>query len=97
PRKYRIADVVIYAHEEPVEDLPPQLPLAVIEIVSPDDRQHELMKKLEEYRAWGVPYVWLVDPALPRIPRYQEGGPIPVSALEIPEFEALIAREEVLP
>jgi len=97
PGKYRIADVVIYAHEEPVEELPAQVPLVVIEIVSPDDKHDEIMKKLEEYRAWGVPHVWLANPALRRIYMYRDGGLIPVAVLELPEFGVRIPSEEVLP
>ena len=96
PRKYRIADVVVYAHEEPVEELPTQVPLVIVEIVSPDDKYAELMKKLEEYRAWGVPHVWLADPALRRICVYRDGGLVPVTVLELPEFGVQIPAEEVL-
>ncbi len=96
PGKYRIADVVIYAHEKPVEELPVQVPLVVIEIVSPDDKYAELMKKLEEYRAWGVPHVWLADPALRRICVYRDGALVPVMVLELPEFGVRIPVEEIL-
>jgi len=96
PRKYRIADLVVYAHEEPVEELPAQVPLVVVEIVSPDDKYAELMKKLEEYRAWGVPHVWLADPALRRICVYRDGGLVPVAVLELPEFGVQIPVEEIL-
>jgi len=97
PGKYRIADLVVYAHQEPVEELPTQVPLVVIEIVSPDDRYDELMKKLEEYRTWGVPHIWLADPALGRTYAYRDGGLIPVPVLELPEFGIRILAQEVLP
>ncbi len=97
PGKYRIADLVVYAHQEPVDELPEQLPLVVIEIVSPDDRHDELMKKLEEYRTWGVPYIWLADPALGRTYAYRDGSLIPVAVLELPEFGIRIPAQEVLP
>ncbi len=96
PRKYRIADLVVYAYEEPVEELPDQVPLVVVEIVSPDDKYAELMKKLEEYRAWGVPHVWLADPAQRRICVYRDGGRVPVTVLELPEFGVQIPVEEIL-
>jgi Uma2 family endonuclease len=32
------------------------------EILSLDDRMSELRAKLDEYRQWGVPHVWLADP-----------------------------------
>jgi Uma2 family endonuclease len=42
--------------------VPDTPPLIAVEILSPDDRLTEVREKLEEYRAWGVPHVWLVDP-----------------------------------
>src|SRR5713226_4368597 len=86
PKKYRIVDLAVYAHREPAEELPRELPLVVVEIVSPDDRYEELMQRLEEFRIWGVPHVWLVDPGLQRIYVYREGGLTPVEAFELPEF-----------
>jgi Uma2 family endonuclease len=59
--RYRIPDVAVFHPREPglVPDTPP---LIAVEILSPDDRLTEVREKLEEYRAWGVPHVWLVDP-----------------------------------
>ena len=96
PRKYRIVDLAVYAHQEPVEELPTELPLVVIEIVSPDDRFEELMNRLEEFRAWGVPHVWLVDPGLRRICVYREAGVTAVEAFELPEFGVRIAAGEII-
>ena len=96
PGKYRIVDMAVYAHQEPVEELPKDLPLVVIEIVSPDDRHEELMERLEEFRAWGVPHVRLVDPGLHRMYAYRDGGLTPVTAFELPEFDVRIAANEIL-
>ena len=48
------------------------LPLLVIEILSKDDRYHDLMEKLEEYRVWGVPNIWVIDPLAKRFSIYTE-------------------------
>lgn len=95
-KKYRIVDAAVYAHREPTGELPLELPLIVIEIVSPDDRYEELMQRLEEFRVWGVPNVWLVDPGLARIYVYSDGGVTAVSTFEIPEFDVLIPAEAIL-
>ena len=96
PGKYRIVDLAVYAHQEPVDELPRELPLVAIEIVSPDDRHEDIMKRLEEFRAWGVPHVWLVDPGMGRMYVYSDGGLTAVAAFELPEFSVQIAAEEVL-
>ncbi len=34
----------------------------MIEIVSPDDTPVEMIQKIGDYQAAGIPYVWVVDP-----------------------------------
>ena len=96
PRKYRIADLAVYANQEPAEELPRELPLVVIEIVSPDDRHEDIMTRLAEFQAWGVPHVWLVDPGLQRLYVYHNGGLTAVEAFDLPEFGVRIAAGEIL-
>jgi Uma2 family endonuclease len=97
PGRYRIVDLAVYAHQEPVDDLPRELPLVVIEIVSPDDRHEDIMERLEDFRVWGVPHVWLVDPGIGRMYVYRDASLTAVAAFELPEFGARIAATEVLP
>jgi len=56
-----IPDVAVFHPSEPsrVPDAPP---LVVVEVLSLDDRLTAMREKLEEYKAWGVPHVWLADP-----------------------------------
>ncbi len=58
------------AVQPPQESVPSTPPLLVIEILSKDDRYHNLMEKLEEYRVWGVPNIWVVDPLAKRLAVY---------------------------
>ena len=96
PGRYRIVDLAVYAHQEPLDDLPRELPLVVIEVVSPDDRHEDIMERLEDFRAWGVPHVWLVDPGIGRMYIYHDGSLTALAAFELPEFGVRIAAEEVL-
>jgi Uma2 family endonuclease len=95
-RRYRIADLVVYSDQKPLGLLPTQLPLVIAEVVSPDDKHEDLMKRLEEYRAWGVPHVWLVDPGLRRLYVYNQSGLASVPAFELPELHVRIPIEEIL-
>jgi Uma2 family endonuclease len=72
PGRFLIPDVAVFHLDEPglVPDVPP---LIAIEILSPDDRLSEVREKLEEYRAWGVPHVWLVDPHSRRLYSCDDG------------------------
>ncbi len=56
-----IPDVAVFYPDEPPR-LPITPPLIVAEVLSPDDQLRSVRKKLEEYRVWGVPNVWLADP-----------------------------------
>ena len=73
PEVYRIPDISVLtlAPEGPVPDQPH---LVAIEILSQDDRHSDLMQKLEEYRVWGVPNIWVIDPQTQRFSLYTEIG-----------------------
>lgn len=83
---YRIPDVAVFAGQKPTEDIPSSPPHIAIEIVSPDDRYTETMQKLEEYRAWGVPNVWVIDPRLRQLAVYESGGLRQVPSLKLSDF-----------
>lgn len=61
-----IPDVAVFYQEEPPR-VPHVPPFIAIEILSPDDRLTEVREKLEKYKTWGVPHVWLVDPESRRL------------------------------
>ena len=67
PSLFLILDVCVFHPVEPKIAVPDAPPLLAVEILSPDDRHTEVREKLEEYRIWGVPHVWLVDPHLKRM------------------------------
>jgi Uma2 family endonuclease len=60
-------------------------PLIAIEVLSVDDRLTAVREKLQEYRAWGVPHVWLVDPHSRRLYTC-DNGLTEVSSFAIPEL-----------
>ena len=61
-RRFLIPDVCVFSPAEPSEAVPASPPHVVIEVSSPEDSFTAIRAKLEEYRNWGVPHVWLVDP-----------------------------------
>jgi Uma2 family endonuclease len=65
--------------------------LIVVEILSRPDEMSDVLEKLDEYRAFGVPHVWVIDPRRKKAFTY-EGG-----RLEELEAEALTAGEIQLP
>ena len=61
--RVRIADVCLISRTQPIEQVPTAPPLAVIEILSPEDRISRYNERLADYRQMGIPNVWVVDPA----------------------------------
>ena len=83
--RYLIPDVAVFHPIEPLERVPETPPLVVIEVLSLDDKMTALRQKLEEYRAWGVSHVWLVDPHAKRLYTC-DAGLTEVPTLTIPEL-----------
>lgn len=92
---YRIPDVAVFEGKGPAEAVPSSPPLLVVEISSPDDRLDAMLQKLEEYRAWGVPHIWLIEPELKRIHVYDRGSLTAVSRLELAQFGFAVSAEEL--
>jgi Uma2 family endonuclease len=86
PDIYRLPDVAVFAGELPREMVPYAPPFLVIEILSQDDRHHNLMEKLEEYRVWGVPNIWVVDPLAKRLALYTASGIQYYSSLALADY-----------
>ena len=74
PRKYRIPDVCVYKEPSPRDRDLHTPPFIAIEILSPEDRMSRVRKKIDEYLAFGVPYVWLIDPEERRADVYTASG-----------------------
>ena len=91
---YRIADIALFAgaHPPSVPDTPP---LVVVEILSKDDRYLDIMQKLEEYREWGVPHIWVIDPVAKRFSMYTEVGLQNVSSLSLAEYPIQLTPAEL--
>lgn len=61
--RVRIADVAVISVDAPREQVIQTAPVAVIEILSPEDRIPRYAQRLEDYRRMGVKSIWVVDPA----------------------------------
>jgi Uma2 family endonuclease len=61
--RVRIADVCLVTRSQPIEQVLSRPPLAVIEILSPEDRISRYNERLSDYRHMGIGNVWVIDPA----------------------------------
>jgi Uma2 family endonuclease len=95
PDVFRIPDVCVIAGNGPKQSVPDQPPLVAIEILSKDDRHSDLMQKLEEFRVWGVPNIWVIDPATQRFSIYTELGFQNVSSFALANYPFQLAPADL--
>jgi Uma2 family endonuclease len=88
-----VPDVAVFHREEP-KRVPDTPSLVAIEILSADDRLTDVREKLEKYRSWGVPHVWLVDPQSRRFYTC-DAGLTEVASLSVPELGIAIQLDDV--
>ncbi len=91
---YLIPDVSVFRLSPPPSSVPDQPPFIAVEILSPDDWPNAVREKLEEYQAWSVPHVWLVDPHSRRMYTC-EAGLTEVPSLRIPELDLEVTSSEI--
>jgi Uma2 family endonuclease len=95
PRRFRVVDFAVYRGERPAGRYATNPAFVVVEIISPDDRYGRLTHRLEDYRRWGVPHVWLVDPELKRLYEYSEAGLLQYPSLRLPELDFELSAQEL--
>jgi Uma2 family endonuclease len=74
--------------------VPTTPPFVAIEILSPDDRMATVRSKLAEYRTWGAPHIWPVDPHSKRMYTF-DAELREVSTLRIPELKLEVTPADI--
>jgi Uma2 family endonuclease len=82
PTRVRIADLAFLSVNAPFEAVLTRPPLAIIEILSPEDRVSRYQQRLDDYRAMGVANIWVVDPMRHKAFDCSQGGWQPVEKLQ---------------
>ena len=62
PERYRVPDICVLGAGQKVEPVFRRPPFLCIEILSKDDRMSEMQERIDDYLAFGVGFVWVVDP-----------------------------------
>lgn len=90
---YLIPDVAVFWPSLPAL-VPDSPPLVAIEVLSTDDRLTAVRNKLQEYCAWGVGHVWLVDPHSRRLYTC-DTGLTEVNSFYIPELDLRVEPKDL--
>lgn len=62
PTRFRVPDIVICSRSSQDKRIVREPPLAVIEVLSPEDRIGRYHQRIADYRAMGIKAIWVVDP-----------------------------------
>ena len=74
PTRFRVADICVLSATAPREQVIQTPPVAVIEILSAEDRGNRYLERLDDYRRMGVRNIWVIDPADRRGLDFSSGG-----------------------
>jgi Uma2 family endonuclease len=74
PDAFFISNELLPAGGIPEEGWVPFIPTLVVEIVSPNDLDSEVMDKVEDYTEAGIPRIWIVRPKRRTVTVYKAGG-----------------------
>ncbi|MCC6393937.1 MAG: Uma2 family endonuclease [Bryobacterales bacterium] len=94
PSVFRIPDVAIFEGVSVGASIPTAPPLAVVEIISPDDRFIDISAKLHQYQEWGVPHIWIVNPQDKTFAIFRNNSLTDADRFEIPEYQVAISSAE---
>ena len=83
--RFRIPDVAILDATLPREPFAISPPLAVFEVLSPEDYHTRLIRKLGDYEQMGIPAIWVIDPETGLFERFADGQLARGSEFSLPE------------
>jgi Uma2 family endonuclease len=95
PTRFRVPDVCLVSADQPVEQILTHPPLACIEILSPEDTMRRMQERVEDYRRFDVPNIWILDPGTRRGYNCRPLGWLEVAEFEIPNTPIRLVLSEV--
>ena len=95
PTRFRVPDVAVLDFDQPVEQIATRPPIAVFEVLSPEDTVRRLRRKLDDYAKMGIPQIWVIDPEDGSSFRYAEGALLRAELFEEPARGISFRIEEI--
>ncbi len=93
--RYRVPDVVVWDRNAPTEQILRSVPVAVFEVLSPEDRMQRMLEKLHDYDRMGVRNIFVIDQAS-RFFRFSGGALQPTQRAELEGHSGYIDFQEAL-
>jgi Uma2 family endonuclease len=95
PENFRVPDVTILSRNAPREQIITHPPLAVFEILSPEDTMTRTLEKLADYERMGIEAIWVIEPKKRLYYRYRDGQLTPGAVFELPGSTFSVAFGEI--
>ena len=73
-QRYRVPDIALFDASAPEENIPTRPPMAVFEVLDPEDRFTHTMTRFADFERMGVHSIYMVDPDNNSFTRYQAGS-----------------------
>jgi len=84
PGRVRVGDIAFLPLGRPFEAVLATPPVAIVEVLSPEDRVSRYQSRLDDYRTMGVASVWVIDPMRRKAYDCSQGAWQPTNKLSIP-------------
>ncbi|MGB8260921.1 MAG: Uma2 family endonuclease [Terracidiphilus sp.] len=93
---FLVPDVTLLDRNRPIEQVVTHPPLAVFEILSPEDTFKRVVAKCARYQKMGIPTILVLDPDGEKY-RFTEGRlePLPARAFDLPGCQARFDLDEI--
>jgi len=92
---FRVPDVTLLSRSAPREQIISHPPLAVFEILSPEDSMTRTLEKLADYERMGIGAIWVIEPKKQLYYRYRDGQLTPGTVFELPGSAFSVSLDEI--
>ncbi len=95
PTRFRVPDVSLLSRQAPVEQVVTYPPLAVFEILSPEDRMTRVLEKLADYEQMQIGSIWVINPKKTEYLQYSSGRLTPAKLFVLPGSQHSVEMSEI--
>jgi Uma2 family endonuclease len=74
PTNFRVPDVTVFDRDHPIEQILTRPPIAVFEVLSPEDTMPRMLRKLKDYEQMGIPTIIVINTEGPLLYQYRHGS-----------------------
>lgn len=95
PTRFRVPDVTIVDRNLPREQILTHPPVAVFEVISPEDRLPRMIVKLQDYERMGIRNIFVVDPRDQSVWKFGHGELLPSKSEGFQNSPCLLDWEQI--